>query len=390
MNTGRRIIVVGGGVFGLTAAVELCRRGWRVRLFDSQHPPAARASSSDISKAVRADYGDDTFYGELASLALERWRDWNAASGVELYHEVGFLLLTPRPMEDGGFEYESFRRLRQAGQSPERIDAGVLARRFPAWAGSPYVDGYYNPHAGWSPSARVVEWLAARATAEGVAIEVGAVDELVVRASRVLGVRTRDGDVHRADRVLVAAGAWTPRLVPAAERELRAIGQPVLLLKPADPSLFEAARFPVWAADIANTGWYGFPATEAGIVKLANHGPGRPVLPDEPLEVRADEIERFRAFLGASCPALADAPAAGSRLCLYCDTPDGDFWIDHDPTTEGLVVAAGGSGHGFKFAPVLGPIVADVVECRPNRWAARFGWRQPDTGRKEHARSRKE
>ena len=61
-------------------------------------------------------------------------------------------------------------------------------------------------------------------------------------------------------------------------------------------------------------------------------------------------------------PALADAPIVHRRMCLYCDTFDGDFWIDHDPERPGLVVAAGDSGHGFKFAPILGALIADVVE----------------------------
>ena len=81
---------------------------------------------------------------------------------------------------------------------------------------------------------------------------------------------------------------------------------------------------------------------------------------------------------GSSLPRRAisrrspDAPIVRRRLCLYCDTFDGDFWIDHDPERPGLVVAAGDSGHGFKFAPIIGGLIADVVEGRPNRWAERF------------------
>jgi glycine/D-amino acid oxidase-like deaminating enzyme len=222
-----------------------------------------------------------------------------------------------------------------------------------------------------------------------VSIERGTVTEILTRAGRVRGVRTSTGASQLADHLLVAAGAWTPSLVPGLRGHLRATGQPVVQLKPRDTKPFEAQRFPVWAADIANTGWYGFPATADGHVKVANHGPGRPVEPGQPLEVHGDEVERLREFLADRCPSLADAPLVASRLCLYCDTVDGDFWIDHDPAIEGLTVAAGGSGHGFKFAPVLGPIVADVVERRPNRWASRFRARTPDAGQKEAARRRR-
>ena len=80
-----------------------------------------------------------------------------------------------------------------------------------------------------------------------------------------------------------------------------------------------------------------------------------------------EEEARVREFLGDSLPPLADAPIVHRRLCLYCDTFDGDFWIDHDPERPGLVVAAGDSGHGFKFAPMIGGLIADVVEGKAER-----------------------
>ncbi len=122
-------------------------------------------------------------------------------------------------------------------------------------------------------------------------------------------------------------------------------------------------------------------------MKVAHHGEGRRVDPGGELDVPSATVSAFREFLGRAIPGLADAPIAGSRVCVYCDTWDGDFWIDHDPDRPGLVVAAGGSGHGFKFAPVLGEITADVVEGRPNPWAHRFRWRRRGGRRTEHARS---
>jgi len=164
------------------------------------------------------------------------------------------------------------------------------------------------------------------------------------------------------------------------------VAQPVFHLRPADPAPFRPARFPVWAADIAGTGWYGFPANEDGIVKIANHGPGRRVDPDGPRTIARDDEERLRAFLGTSLPALGDAPLQASKTCLYCDSFDGDFWIGLDPGRHGLAVASGDSGHGFKFAPVLGEIVADAIEEVGNRFAARFAPRAPNTRKTEDAR----
>ena len=179
----------------------------------------------------------------------------------------------------------------------------------------------------------------------------------------------RFGRDWHADAVLVAAGAWTPFLLPQLADVMWATGQTVVHVKVEHAADWQAPRFPVWAADISGSGWYGFPALADGTLKIANHGAGRRVHPDEPrVTVPADEA-RFRAFVRESLPSLSQTPITATRLCLYCDTFDGDFWIDHDPARDGLIVAAGDSGHAFKFAPVLGNLVADVVERKPNPWA---------------------
>jgi len=386
----RSILVIGGGVFGLTAAVELARRGWFVRLFDAARPPCPSASSTDISKAVRMDYGADGFYAELAGLAMAGWRAWSARFGETLYHEIGFLLMRRTPMTPGTFESDSFETMRGRGVAVERVDGTALRKRFPAWNADLYRHGYFNPRAGWTPSGRVVDLLAEEALRGGVRIHEARAARLRFGGSRVTGVTTEEGSTFSAERVLVACGAWTPRLVPELDPVMRAVGQPVLHFAPDDPRPYLAPRFPVWGADIATTGWYGFPATPDGVVKIGNHGPGHAIGPGASLDLPVAEVERCREFLHAAFPDLARARLVGGRLCLYCDTPDGDFWIARHPSCEGLTVAAGGSGHGFKFAPVLGPIVADVVEGVPDPRADRFAWRIPRSGQGEQARFRGE
>jgi glycine/D-amino acid oxidase-like deaminating enzyme len=174
---------------------------------------------------------------------------------------------------------------------------------------------------------------------------------------------------------VVCAGAWTPKLVSDLAAFLRATGQPVFHLEPADLALFTPARFPVFGADIAHTGYYGFPANRDGLVKIANHGAGTALGPDDPRHVTADQESALREFLRDSFPALADAPIAHRRLCVYSDTRDADFWIARHPARPDLTVATGGSGHGFKFAPVLGELIADAVLGRTNRFSHKFRWR---------------
>ena len=174
----------------------------------------------------------------------------------------------------------------------------------------------------------------------------------------------------------MAVGAWTPYLLPFTKKFFRASGQPVFHLKPRQPELFAPERFPVFGADITTTGYYGFPANRDGVAKIANHGAGREMSPESPNRAVTREDEKnLRAFLSSSFPTLADAPIVYSRVCMYCDTNDGHFWIAPDPDRKGLVIAAGDSGHGFKFAPVLGEIIADAVEGKPNPILQKFRWR---------------
>ena len=356
-----RATIIGGGIFGVTASLALRERGLDVTLADSSLPHPL-AESTDISKVIRIDYGADEDYTRLGEQAVAGWRRWNAEWPRPLFHETGVTFLSRAPMQAGGFEHDSYALLTRRGHALERLHADAIATRFPAYRRGAYVDGYFNPQGGWAEAAAVVHQLAALAVARGVEL----------RRNRVHAL----GDVD-ADLILVCAGSWVPLLVPALASSLRAVGQPVFHLRPEDPSLFEATRFPVFGADISRTGYYGFPIKE-GVVKIANHGVGLTIAPgDARPDVTAEQEAQLRAMLATSFPALLDAPIVFRRLCVYCDTSDENFWIARDPHDPRLVVATGGSGHAFKFAPVLGDLIAQIALGEPHPLADKFRWR-PD------------
>ena len=381
------ILVVGAGVFGASAALELRLRGHSVTLVDPGPLPHPDASSTDVSKIVRADYGGDTFYSRFARDCIPEWHRWNAKAGRTLYHETGFLLLAGERMQPGGFEHDSREVMRSLGQPVERLDGERLQARFPAWTSGRYPDGYFNPYAGWAESGNVVAWLLTLARDAGVVFrEGGRMEALLEKGSRVAGIVTDHGDEYRAEVVVMATGAWTPTLLPWMGDALRCVGQPVYHFRPAEPDPYRPEQFPPWAADIAKTGWYGFPAQPDGTVKVANHGSGIPVDPNGERVVPAETDELFGDFLAETFPGLSGSQIVLRRLCLYCDSWDGDFWIDWDPSREGLLIATGGSGHGFKFAPLIGSVISDRVEGKENAWESRFRWRSLGERRTEAAR----
>jgi glycine/D-amino acid oxidase-like deaminating enzyme len=372
-----RIIVVGGGISGVTAAIELKKREHNIVLVDPGPLPHPLAASTDISKAVRRAYGADEDYTALADRSIKLWRKWNEEFGQELYHEVGVMFVRQREMKPGDFEQESFKMLQSRGHKIERMNSARLWKRFPAWDPKLFRDGVLELEAGYAESGRVVAALVGRARSLGIELRDGVTFSwLNETGDRVSGIVLDDGQRIGADFVVMAVGAWTPYLLPFTKNFFRANGQPVFHLKPQRPELFAPERFPVFGADITTTGYYGFPLNRDGVVKIANHGPGREMSPESPERAVTTEDEKnLREFLASTFPALTDAPIVYSRVCMYCDTHDGHFWIARDPDRKGLVIAAGDCGHGFKFAPVLGEIIADAVEEKPNPILQKFRWR---------------
>ncbi|HIP70982.1 MAG TPA: FAD-dependent oxidoreductase [Anaerolineae bacterium] len=383
-------LIIGAGIFGLTAAVELNMRGHSVALLDPGPIPHPLAASTDISKVVRMEYGADEQYMAMVEQAITGWHEWNMRFGM-VYHQVGVTMLTRHELEPGDYEYESLMLLIKRGHRPDRLEPDDIRRRFPAWNADLYVDGFYHARGGYAESGRVIEALADKADIEGVYLRAGrTVNEIVVENGRCQGVHTVEGETFAAGHVIVAAGAWTHILLPELAGVMRASGHPVFHLKAPDRDLFSPPKFVVFTADITRSGWYGFPwHPDERVVKIANHGVGQTLHPveDERLVTVEDE-HTLRQFLAETFPALLDAPIVYTRRCLYSDTLDEHFWIDRHPEIAGLTVAAGGSGHAFKFAPILGGLIADAAEGFVNEWLPKFAWRDltPETAGEEPAR----
>jgi glycine/D-amino acid oxidase-like deaminating enzyme len=241
-----------------------------------------------------------------------------------------------------------------------------------------YVDGFFLARGGYVESGRVVAALAGAARQQGVALyENQTAGRLVYDQGRVTGVQTRQGEHFSAGHLIVCAGSWTPLLLPELAPLMHISGQPVLHIRPRDPALFSAPNFTVFAADVARSGWYGFPYhAREQVVKIANHRIAAAVHPEVGDRLVTDaDVNAYRAFVAEAFPALAADPIVFTRLCLYSNTIDGDFLIDRHPEWEGLTVATGGSGHAFKFAPLLGPLITAAALGEAHRRLHKFRWR---------------
>ena len=179
------------------------------------------------------------------------------------------------------------------------MNSAQLLTRFPAWNPELFRDGVLELEAGYAESGRVVAALIERAKSAGVDLrENSRFSQLDESDGRVKGIVLDNGERIPGDRVVMAVGAWTPYLLSFTKKFFRASGQPVFHLKPTRPDLFAPERFPVFGADITTTGYYGFPLNRDGIVKIANHGPGREMSPESPQRaVTSGDEASLRKFL---------------------------------------------------------------------------------------------
>jgi glycine/D-amino acid oxidase-like deaminating enzyme len=386
-------IVIGGGVMGVFTAYELVRRGHKVALVESGPIPNALAASTDISKIIRMEYGSDVEYMEMAIESMQEWKKWNQCLGEEIYREVGFLLLATNDMEDvsQAFEMSSYTQLIQKGYRPERLGRDVSMGKYPSIRAGRFRDGFYHGTGGYGLSGLSVKLVSDYCKTLGLAVFTnGPIDQLVLANQSVEKVVLSDGSPLYGDQYVLCTGNITVNLLPDLAELIKVTGHPVFHIKPSAPALYTETRLPVFAADISNTGWYGFPLhpTEQ-VVKIARHSEGRTVDPiTDRREVSEEERASFREFVSDVFPGLRNDPIVYTRLCCYTDTIDGHFLIDRHPDITNLTVGTGGSGHGFKMGPVIGRMIADRSEGKFHARSGRYNWRKASdcAGQEEEAR----
>lgn len=373
------VLIVGAGIFGLAAAIELRGQGLSVVVIDPGPIPHPRAASTDLNKAVRMEYGRDTQYMRMVDRAIDGWLAWNELLGQRVYEQCGVLMLAGGAMSPGEFEHDSYQTALAEGHTPERIDGQALRNRFPAWNAQRYPDGFFHTRGGYARSGIAIAALARHAKMIGIDLLPGQrAVSLIENTKRVAGINTASGQALHAGHVVLAPGVWVTELLPELNPFIRPTAHPLFYLAPPPGPVFTPPRFPVFCADVAQTGWYGFPIdTKTGLLKIALHDAGHRVAADDPRDapVHPQRLRQLAAFLTESLPGLADTPIARTGHCYYTDTQDGHLLIDRHPEKPGLTVATGGSGHAMKFAPVLGPLIADATLAVPNDWLVRFRWR---------------
>ena len=352
------VLIAGLGAMGSSAAYHLSRRGVRVCGFDRYSPPHTMGSSHGHSRIIREAYYEDPVYVPMVRRAYELWRELEREAAQPLLLQTGGLNIGLPGSE----------LVAGARASAERYDlehevlaAPEISRRFPAFRPEPDMVAVYEPRAGILFPEPCVQAHLARARACGAQIHP---DEPVLRwQAGADGVSVQTGrGTYSADQLIVAAGAWAGQLLADLEPPLAVERQVAFWFDPmSSPDHFSAANCPVhlWQFD-GDRFAYGFPDLGDG-VKIACHQTGIAGSPDSlARDVSAEEVEGIRSVVRRLLPD-ADGAFRSAAACLYTNTPDEHFWIDRHPQFANVLIASPCSGHGFKFASVIGEILADLA-----------------------------
>lgn len=353
------VIVLGVGGMGSAALFELARRGRRVLGLEQFAPGHDRGSSHGQTRVIRKAYYEHPDYVPLLRRACERWYDLEQRCGRRLFVECGCLSIGP----PGGEVVPGVRRAAdQHGLPVEPLTAGELRRRFPAFRFGDDVVAVLEREAGFLYVEECVRAHADEARRLGADLRDG---EPAVSWEATAGgvvVRTAKG-VYAADRLVITAGAWAGRVLAGLGLPLTVLRKVLLWFGTSAPASLRRDVFPVYMAETPGGLFYGFPVIDGLGHKVARHDGGELVGDPEALDraVTDADAEECRAFLRAHLPAADGALRAG-KVCLYTVTPDHHFVIDLHPGRPQVVIAAGFSGHGFKFASVVGEVLADLAE----------------------------
>jgi sarcosine oxidase len=352
-------IVVGVGGMGSAACWELARRGLRVLGLEQYELAHSRGSSHGQTRIIRTAYAEGPEYVPLVQRAFEKWYDLEQFTGRHLLTECACLNVGPpesrhiRGVRNSVLQH----RLVAEELSGTAITARFPALRFPAeWV------GILEQAAGFLLVEECVR--AQIQAAEELGAEIHSNEP--VHQWKVVGnsveVTTPRG-TYQAAKLIVTAGAWATLLLADLGVPLRVMRQVLMWFDiRSQAARFRRDRFPIFIADVADGPFYGLPAIDQAGLKVAQHY-NAPEL-DSPKAVNwnttAEDERPIREFLDRYIPGVG--PLTRAQVCMYTLTPDHHFVIDQHPAYPPVWVACGFSGHGFKFAPTVGEILADGVE----------------------------
>ncbi|MCM3411847.1 N-methyl-L-tryptophan oxidase [Metabacillus litoralis] len=352
------VIVVGGGSMGIAAAYYLSKQKKRVLVIDQHSIPNSYGSHHGHTRILRLGYGNGGKYVPLAVESLDLWRKLEEETGKKLYKKTGALSVG---YPQSHFVKESIESSIKYNLDYKEMDADEISKQ---WDGIQIPDHYigcYDPESGFLFSEECILAYKEQAIKQGATLlENEHVTNITVEDDSVK-VEATSG-VYISSKLVVTAGAWIPKLLKGMDLPIQPVRKTIGWFKTKDE--LYSKDFPVFVFDTETDGhYYGFPDFDGSGLKIGRMDSGYDVDPDKmdrQFGSYEDDEGDIRGFLETYMPEAAGDLLDG-KVCLFSNTPDSDFIVDLHPEHSNVVIAGGFSGHGFKFASVIGSILTDLV-----------------------------
>jgi sarcosine oxidase len=352
------VAVIGLGAMGSAALFNLARQGRRVIGIEQFEPGHDKGSSHGESRIIRLSYFEHPSYVPLARRAMEKWRELEQLCRHNILTVTGVLEAgyPGCPIVEGSLEAS-----RLHGLDHEVLDAAEINRRFPAFKVPPHWTGLYQPEGGFLRPELAIQQFVGLAERHGAEVRTGTRVLAIEPLGSGVRVRTEAGEIE-AGSVIVAAGAWIGDFAPELKPHLKLTRQVLGWFEPLQPAYYAPDRCPVFILESEDDACYGFPDFAGTGVKTASHRKGAylPSADDLSQDGGAADEAQIRRMLALAMPE-ANGPLRAMRTCMYTRTPDEDFVIDRSSADPRIILASPCSGHGFKFASVIGEVLADLA-----------------------------
>jgi sarcosine oxidase len=351
-------IVVGVGGMGSATVYHLARRGASVLGLEQFDIPHELGSSHGVSRIIRLAYAEHPNYVPLLRRAYESWRELENRSGERLLIITGGI---DAGYDDSAIVKGALSSCRQHHLPYEVFDRQALRDRFPGFRLAPKMVGVYQADAGFLLPERCI--VAHVRAAQELGADVHARERVLEWKARANGVWIRtDRGTYRGRRMIVTAGPWARTVLPALQSVAVPERQVLLWTQPLRPDYFAVGAFPVFNMEAPEGRFYGFPVYGVPGFKIGKYHHRHE-------RANADDIDRtcypedervLREGIRKYFPD-ANGPTMAMKTCLFTNSPDEHFILDTHPALPQVSIAAGFSGHGFKFCSVIGEIMADLA-----------------------------
>lgn len=352
------VVIVGAGSMGMAAGYYLSKLGIKALLLDSHNPPHEKGSHHGETRIIRHAYGEGSHYVPLVLRAQKLWEQLEQESDMKLFLQTG-VLCAGAP--ESSFVKEAVESGRKYSLPIEHLSNEEIGYR---WRGFSLPDGFrgcYEPNSGVLFSEQCIAAFRKLGLENGMTLLPYTRVEKIEMNSNGAVIHT-DNETYFADFAIVSAGAWSGKILKdiGLNLPLRPVRKTVSWVE-CKQVLYDSQVFPAYTFDLLNAHYYGFPSINGSGIKVGRHDGGEPIDPDDNISPYGPtDEEDIRSFLNKFLP-NANGPLLKGSTCIYTLTPDEDFILDRHPEYRHLFIAAGFSGHGFKFSSVVGEIISQVI-----------------------------